>query len=77
MHRTQILLQPEQYKILTEIARQERRSLSDLIREMVDKQVAERKQIALSAAAQALLTDYQTDPELTAFQGLNDHDFHA
>jgi predicted CopG family antitoxin len=77
MYRTQILLEPEQHKILTEIARQEKRSLSDVIREMIDKQVAERKQQALATAAKALLADYQTDPELTAFQILNGDDFHA
>lgn len=77
MYRTQIMLEPEQHKILTEIARQEKRSLSDVIREMVDKQVAERKQQALAAAAKALLADYQTDPELTAFQALNSDDFLA
>ncbi len=77
MCRTQILLEPEQHKILTEIARQEKRSLSDVIREMVDKQIARRKQIALTAAAQALLADYQTDPELTTFQALEGDDFHA
>lgn len=77
MYRTQILLEPEQHKILTEIARQEKRSLSDVIREMVDKLVSERKQMALTAAAQALLADYQTDPELTALQALNGDDFHA
>ena len=36
--------------------------------------VIERKQSAL-AAAQALLADYQTDPELTAFQALDGEDF--
>lgn len=77
MYRTQILLEPEQHKILTEIARQENRSLSDVLREMVDKQIAERKQIALAAAAQALLADYQADPELTAFQALNGDDIYA
>jgi len=77
MYRTQILLEPEQHKILTEIARQEKRSVSDIIREMVDKQVAERRLMALEAAAQALLADYQTDSELTAFQALNGDDFHA
>ena len=77
MHRTQILLEPEQHKILTEIARQEKRSLSDVLREMVDKQISERKQMALAAAARALLADYQTDPELTAFQALDGDDFHA
>jgi predicted DNA-binding ribbon-helix-helix protein len=77
MYRTQILLEPGQHKILTEIARQEKRSLSDVIREMVDKQIARRKQMALTVAAQALLADYQTDPELTAFQTLDGDDFHA
>ena len=77
MYRTQILLEPEQHKILTEIARQENRSLSDLIREMVDHQIARRNQMALAAAAEALLVDYQTDPELTAFQALDGDDFHA
>jgi len=77
MHRTQILLEPEQHKTLTEIARQERRSLSDLVREMADRLIVEHKQEALSHAAQTLLADYQTDPELTAFQDLNGEDFHA
>lgn len=77
MYRTQILLEPEQHRILTEIARQEKRSLSELIREMVDKLLIERKQSEIAAAAQALLADYQTDPELTAFQVLNGEDFHA
>ena len=77
MHRTQILLEPEQHKILTEIARQEKRSLSDILREMVDKQIAERRQMALAAAAKALLADYQTDQELTAFHALDGDDLHA
>ena len=77
MYRTQILLEPEQHKFLTEIARQEKRSLSEVLREMVDKQLAERKRIALAAAAQALLADYQTDQELTAFHVLDGDEFHA
>lgn len=77
MYRTQILLEPAQHKILTEIARREKRSLSDVIREMVDQQIARRKQMELAAAAQALLADYQTDPELTAFSALDGEDIHA
>ncbi len=77
MYRTQILLNPEQHKTLVEIAQQEKRSLSDVIRKMVDIQIAERKRMALTAAAQALLADYQTDSELTAFQSLDGDDFHA
>lgn len=32
---------------------------------------------ALAAAAKALLSDYQTDDELTAFTDLDGEDFHA
>lgn len=77
MYRTQILLEPEQHQALKEIARQQNRSLSDIIREMVDKQIAVFKSLALTTAAQALLSDYQSDPELTAFQALNGDDFDA
>lgn len=41
---------------------------SDVVRKMLDKQIAERKRMALAVAAQTLLADYQT--ELTAFQSL-------
>ena len=52
-------------------------SLSDALREMVDKKIAKRNQLALAAAAQALLVDYQTDPELTAFLVLDRDGPHA
>jgi hypothetical protein len=75
MQRTQILLDPEQHKILTEIARRERRSLSDLIRTMLQKQIEERKKRDMELAAKTLLADYQADPELTAFSVLDAEDF--
>jgi predicted DNA-binding protein len=77
MYRTQILLEPEQHKALAEIARQEKRSLSDIVREMIQNQLEERKKQDLAAAAQALLADYQKDAELTAFTALDAEDFHA
>ena len=77
MHRTQILLEPEQHKELAEIARSENRSVSDVVREMLQKQLEERKRQDLATAAEALLADYQTDPELTAFAALDADDFHA
>jgi len=40
-----------------------------------EKDVNVRKQLAI--AAEALLTDYQTDEELTAFTALDGEDFHA
>jgi hypothetical protein len=77
MYRLQILLNSEQQHALKEIAQQENRSVSDLIRDMVNQQLAERRKLALAAAAQALLSDYQNDPELTAFSVLDGDEFHA
>jgi predicted DNA-binding protein len=77
VHRTQILLDPEQHNALAEIARREKRSMSDVVREMLDKQLEERKKLDLALAAKALLADYQADPELTVFNTLDSEDFHA
>jgi hypothetical protein len=41
-HRTQILLEPEQHKALVEIARQEERSISDIVRQMVSQHLEAR-----------------------------------
>ena len=77
MERTQILLDPELHESLKRIAKQEKRSLSDLTREMLRKQLAERQRMVLAAAAQALLEDYQTDFELTAFVTLDGEEINA
>jgi predicted CopG family antitoxin len=77
MDRTQIMLDPELHEKLKRMAHQEKRSLSDLIREMLNRHIAERQRMALVAAARALLEDYQTDPELTAFASLDGEDFNA
>ena len=66
-HRTQVLLKPEQHQDLKEIARREHRSLSDVVREMLEAQLAERKRRDMAFAAQTLLADYMSDKELTAF----------
>ena len=42
-HRTQILLEPEQHKTLAEIARRERRTISDVVREMLREQLERRR----------------------------------
>ncbi|PWB54425.1 MAG: hypothetical protein C3F13_06625 [Anaerolineales bacterium] len=77
MYRTQILIEPEQHKALAEIAHREKRSLSDVVREMLQKQLEERKKLDLELAAKALLADYRSDPELTVFSALDNEDFHA
>lgn len=45
--------------------------MSDIVREMIDAQLAERKRRELALAAQALLADYSSDKELTAFTALD------
>jgi predicted CopG family antitoxin len=74
LNRTQILLKPDQRKKLTQIARLEKRSLSDVVRGMIDAQLVARKRQEMAAAAQALLPDYQSDKELTAFTVLDSED---
>ncbi len=77
MERTQIMLEPEQKQILKIIADREERSFSDLVREMLDEQIAKRQKSRLAEAAQALLNDYTTDEELIAFTAIDGDDFHA
>ena len=44
LHRAQLLLESEQHQALAEIAAQEGRSISDLVREIVRQHLAERRQ---------------------------------
>ncbi len=46
MQRTQLLLEPEQHYALAEIARKEGRSISDVVREMVQRQIEQRRETA-------------------------------
>ncbi|MDW7754554.1 MAG: CopG family transcriptional regulator [Brevefilum sp.] len=77
MERTQIMLEPEQKKILKKIADREERSFSELVREMLDEQIEQHQKAKLALAAQALLNDYTTDEELTTFTTLDGDDFHG
>jgi metal-responsive CopG/Arc/MetJ family transcriptional regulator len=77
MHRTQILLESDQHLALTEIARKEKRSISEVVREMLRQQLSEWKKRNLEMAASVLLDDYLNGKELTAFMVLDAEDFHA
>jgi len=76
MRRIKIHLEPELYKELVEIATREKRSLSNLVRDMLRIQLMEYKKHDLEKAAKALLMDYQSDQVLTAFTDLDTEDFH-
>lgn len=77
MIRTQILLEPEQHEILKEMAQIEKRSVSEIVREMLGKQIKEQQRRRLYLAARELLADYQVDQDLTAFTALDGGEFHA
>ena len=77
MERVQILLDPEQKRILNKIAKQEKRNFSELVRKMLDEQIVNHQKSVLAAAAQALLIDYKKDEDLLAFTVLDGEAFHA
>jgi len=76
-YRAQILLEPEQHQALAEIARRQNRSLSNVVREMLDRELADFRKKELAEAAQTLLADYKAGGDLTVFTILDAADFNA
>jgi len=77
MERDQILLDPEQTRILKKIAKPKKQNISELLRKMLDEQIKIYNRIQLAAAVKALLVDYSVDEELPAFSALDGEDFHV
>lgn len=75
LQRTQILLEKSQHQILTLIAEQENRSISDVVREMVERELRFRQRRQMFLAARELQADYVTDTNLTDFNSLDADDF--
>jgi len=75
LYRTQVLLEKSQHEILSQIAKEESRSLSDVVREMIERELRYRQRRQMLLAARELQADYATDPELTAFTALDSDDF--
>lgn len=75
LHRTQILLEKGQHQILALIAEEEKRSLSDIVREMIERELRYRQRRQMLLAARELQADYNTDPNLTQFIILDGDDF--
>ena len=75
LYRTQILLEKTQHETLSQIAREERRSLSEIVREMVERELRYRQRRQMMLAARELQGDYNTDPALTEFTALDGDDF--
>ena len=77
MQRTQILLDPIQHKQLADLARQERQSMSEVVRQMLDEAFRVQKRRSLEKAAELMANAYETDKELTVFSALDGEDFIA
>jgi hypothetical protein len=75
LYRTQVLLEKSQHEILSQIAKEESRSLSEIVREMIDRELRYRQRRQIMLAARELQADYNTDPELTAFTSLDSEEF--
>ncbi len=75
LYRTQILLEKSQHEMLTEIAQEEKRSLSEIVREMIERELRYRQRRQVLLAARELQADYNTDPELADFLALDSDNF--
>jgi hypothetical protein len=73
--RAQILLEPSQHRTLASIAKQEGRSISELVREMVAQQLRERVYREMEAAARRLSEDYASGGDLTDMTSLDAEEF--
>ncbi len=76
MVRTQIIIKEEQRKALGIIAKQENRTISDIIREFLDEQLRLREGREMLKAAKLLKEDYTNDKELTVFKALDSERFY-
>lgn len=65
--RTQVLLEPEQLKELARIAKEEKKSLSALLRELVSRALMDRQTEVLARAAREMADTYYSDGELVGY----------
>ncbi len=72
--RTQVLLTPDQLRELTRIAVEEKKSVSSLLREWVNRALMQRQQETLARAARELADNYYSDGELVGYSH-GDDDF--
>jgi hypothetical protein len=72
--RTQVLLTPEQLGELTRIAVEEKKSVSSLLRDWVNRALMQRQQETLARAARDLADNYYSDGELVGYSH-GDDDF--
>ena len=78
MHRTQILLEPSQHQALGQIARREGRSVSDVVRKLVQRALEQReeeRQATIARRMEAMERIRQHREEILARRGGKPLDF--
>jgi len=73
--RTQVLLEPEQAKLLAEIAEAEGKSLSSLLREWINTALQQRRQNEMARAAENMMDTYYVDGEILGYSMLDADEF--
>ena len=76
MIRTQIILREGQRRALEKLAQEQERSVSEVVRELLDAQLRVENERRLRDAARSLRDDYLNDPELTACSAIEGDLFH-
>ncbi|QYK51024.1 MAG: hypothetical protein KF701_00690 [Anaerolineales bacterium] len=71
IQRVQILLEARQQAYLARVSKKSGRSISALLRELVDEKMNASAEAGLARAARELRAAYQTDHELNAFSSLD------
>jgi hypothetical protein len=74
--RKQIILKEGQKRALEKLAHEQARSVSEVVREMIDAQLRLDRESQLNDAAERLREDYLNDPELTAFSAIEGDAIH-
>ena len=76
MIRTQIILKEGQRRALEKLAQEQERSVSEVVRELLDAQLRVENERRLRDAARSLRDDYLNDPELTVYSAIEGDLFH-
>ena len=71
MVRAQVVIEESQQEALRKLARERGLSVSEVIRELIDREVARRELDRIRSAAAALRGAYLKDPDLTEFAALD------
>jgi len=73
--RVNIMLREEQREYLAVLAQEENTSLSEIIRNLIDEKRKAIQAQRLENAVEALVDEYRSNEELTAFSALDSEDF--